>query len=72
MNPTRSDYYTKGELLHRAACQSQGHVECRAGPLWQCRGCHRRFCMEDGAADALPHLCDECAAAAKAGQEETP
>lgn len=56
--------YTKGKLKHRAACQSAGHEECRAGPLWQCRACRRQFCMEDGAADSLPHLCDECWAAA--------
>jgi hypothetical protein len=60
--------YTKGTHIHRPGCKSEGHVECRAGPLWRCGGCHRQFCFEDGAADDLHHLCDECWAAASKGQ----
>lgn len=56
--------YTKGKLKHRAACQSSGHEECRAGPLWQCSKCRRRLCNEDGGDNGHPGLCDECWAAA--------
>ncbi len=52
--------WTTGEYEHRQACEGTGHKRCRSGPLWRCRGCRRRFCMEDGAADAYPDLCDEC------------
>lgn len=52
--------YTKGKLMHRAACQSSGHGECRAGPLWRCSNCRREFCAEDGGDNGHPGLCDEC------------
>jgi hypothetical protein len=67
--PLQRDSQTKGPRIHRPGCKSQGHLQCRAGPLWTCRACHRQFCAEDGAADSLPHLCDECwAAATQEGQ----
>jgi hypothetical protein len=58
------NFYTKGATAHRVACQSQGHEECRAGPLWRCSKCHRQFCMEDGGGDGYPSLCDDCWAGA--------
>lgn len=58
------NYYTKGTLMHRAACQSKNHEECRAGPLWRCRACRQQFCAEDGGDNGYPELCDECWTAA--------
>jgi hypothetical protein len=46
--------------VHRMACESENHGQCRKGPLWTCRKCHQKMCAEDGAADAFPNLCDNC------------
>jgi hypothetical protein len=42
-----------------AGCQSINHVTCR-GEHWECRRCHKVICWEEGSADDLVDLCDDC------------
>lgn len=42
-----------------AGCQSTNHTECK-GELWECKRCHRKICWEEGYADDLVDLCDDC------------
>ena len=40
-------------------CQSTNHAACK-GELWECRRCHKVICWEEGSADDLVDLCDDC------------
>jgi hypothetical protein len=40
-------------------CQSTNHIVCK-GELWECKRCHRKICWEEGCADDLIDLCDDC------------
>jgi hypothetical protein len=40
-------------------CQSTNHTVCK-GELWECQRCHRKICWEEGSADDLVDLCDDC------------
>jgi len=40
-------------------CQSINHVVCK-GELWECERCHKMICWEEGSADGLLELCDDC------------
>lgn len=55
------------ELLdyHRPECQSKNHVNCQAGDLWTCSKCGKVTCLNEGCADDMPELCDNCWAAAR-------
>jgi len=60
------------ELLsyHRPGCQSKNHVNCQDGELWTCPQCNKATCLNEGAADDLAHLCDDCWAEAKGYKEK--
>jgi hypothetical protein len=40
-------------------CQSTNHTMC-TGELWECERCHKKICWEEGFADDLVDLCDDC------------
>ena len=40
-------------------CESENHTSCK-GTLWECERCHKIICWEEGHADDLPELCDDC------------
>jgi len=40
-------------------CQSTNHSECK-GELWECERCHKIICSEEGYADDLVDVCDDC------------
>jgi len=40
-------------------CQSTNHSVCK-GELWECERCHKIVCWEEGYADDLVDLCDDC------------
>lgn len=40
-------------------CQSTNHTVCE-GELWECHRCHKIVCWEEGCADDLIDLCDDC------------
>ena len=46
-----------------AGCQSTNHTVCRGSKsdLWTCLQCKRQMCLEEGAADDQPDVCDTCA-----------
>lgn len=41
-----------------AGCQSTNHTKCY-GDLWQCAGCGKTVCCNEGT-DNRPELCDDC------------
>lgn len=57
------DFYWQSKWGRRPGCESRNHKQCR-GALWQCAACERWFCYEEGADDAHPGVCDDCAAKA--------
>ena len=40
-------------------CQSTNHSVCQ-GELWECERCHKIVCWEEGCADELVDMCDDC------------
>ncbi len=40
-------------------CQSTNHSSCK-GELWECERCHKIICWEEGYADELVDVCDDC------------
>jgi hypothetical protein len=40
-------------------CQSTNHSVCK-GEFWECERCHKIICWEEGSADDLVDLCDDC------------
>ena len=40
-------------------CQSTNHTVCY-GELWECERCHKIICWEEGCADDLVDVCDDC------------
>ena len=40
-------------------CQSTNHAMCN-GELWECERCYKVICWEEGCADNLVELCDDC------------
>ena len=43
----------------KVGCQSTNHMVCK-GKLWECERCHKLVCWEEGCADDLVDLCDDC------------
>jgi hypothetical protein len=55
LKPTRIKW-----VDHRIlGCQRTNHTVCK-GELWECRRCRRKMCWEEGYADDLIDLCDDC------------
>ncbi len=40
-------------------CESENHISCK-GELWECERCYKIICWEEGYADNLVDLCDDC------------
>jgi len=50
---------TKWDGDRIVGCQSTNHVTCK-GELWECQRCRKKICWEEGLADDLVDLCDDC------------